>query len=106
VAADDAGLIMSMGPPDRPTRFILTHYAGDVFTFESIGENANGLAGAIFTVDAEGTASGVRLDYYDRTGLGTFTRDRPGTGPVAATDAGITSGTGAPAAGGRRSPAR
>jgi hypothetical protein len=75
VATDDAGLTMSMGPPDRPTRFTLTHYAGDVFTFESIGENANGLAGAIFTVDAEGTASGVRLDYYDRTGLGTFTRD-------------------------------
>jgi hypothetical protein len=66
---------MSMGPQDRPTLFPLTHYSGDVFTFESIGENANGLAGAIFTLGPDGTASSVRLDFYDRTGLGTFTRD-------------------------------
>jgi CubicO group peptidase (beta-lactamase class C family) len=75
VAAGGEDLTMSMGPPDRPTRFALTHYTGDVFTFESIGENANGLAGAIFTLDTGGTASSVRLDFYDRTGLGTFTRD-------------------------------
>ena len=75
VAADGEALTMSMGPQDRPTTFPLTHYAGDVFTFESIGENANGLAGAIFTLDADRTAASVRLDFYDRTGLGTFTRD-------------------------------
>ena len=66
---------MSMGPADRPTTFPLTHYAGDTFTFESIGENANGLAGAIFSVDPGGTATSVRLDFYDREGLGTFTRE-------------------------------
>jgi CubicO group peptidase (beta-lactamase class C family) len=75
VAADGDALTMSMGPQDRPTLFPLTHYSGDVFTFESIGENANGLAGAIFTLGPDGTASSVRLDFYDRTGLGTFTRD-------------------------------
>jgi CubicO group peptidase (beta-lactamase class C family) len=75
VTADGEDLSMSMGPPDRPTRFALSHYTGDTFTFESIGENANGLAGAIFTLDAGGTAASVRLDFYDRTGLGTFTRD-------------------------------
>jgi CubicO group peptidase (beta-lactamase class C family) len=75
VTADGDDLTMSMGRPDRPTRFALTHYTGDTFTFESIGENANGLAGAIFTLDEGGTASSVRLDFYDRTGLGTFTRD-------------------------------
>jgi hypothetical protein len=64
-----------MGPPDRPTTFPLTHYSGDTFFFQSIGENANGLAGAIFTLDRGGrTAATVRLDFYDRTGLGTFTR--------------------------------
>jgi CubicO group peptidase (beta-lactamase class C family) len=75
VAADGGELTMSLGPPDRPTTFPLTHYAGDTFTFETIGENANGLAGAIFAVDKGGTASSVRLDFYDRTGLGTFTRE-------------------------------
>jgi CubicO group peptidase (beta-lactamase class C family) len=75
VTADGDALTMSMGPQDRPTLFPLTHYSGDVFTFVSIGENANGLAGAIFTLGPDGTASSVRLDFYDRTGLGTFTRD-------------------------------
>jgi CubicO group peptidase (beta-lactamase class C family) len=75
VTADGDDLTMSMGPPDRPTRFALSHYTGDTFTFTSIGENANGLAGAAFTLDAGGTATSVRLDFYDRTGLGTFTRD-------------------------------
>lgn len=74
VTADGDALSMSMGPQDRPTVFPLTHYSGDVFTFESIGENANGLAGAIFTIGPDGRASSVRLDFYDRTGLGTFTR--------------------------------
>ncbi|MGY1706221.1 serine hydrolase [Geodermatophilus sp. SYSU D00697] len=73
VAADGGALTMSMGPPDRPTSFALTHHSGDTFTFETIGENANGPAGAVFTVDGASAAT-VRLDFYDRTGLGTFTR--------------------------------
>jgi hypothetical protein len=63
-----------MGPSDKPTTFALTHYDGDTFNFETIGENGNGLAGATFTVGPEGTASTVKLDFYDKTGLGTFTR--------------------------------
>ncbi|MGR6964539.1 serine hydrolase [Geodermatophilus sp. URMC 61] len=74
VTADGDRLTMTMGPADAPTTFPLTHHADDVFTFESIGENANGLAGALFTVDEGGTAASVRLDFYDRTGLGTFVR--------------------------------
>ena len=75
VAADGDDLTMAMGPGDRSTTFPLTHYAGDTFTFETIGENANGLAGAAFTLDPDGgMAVTVRLDFYDRTGLGTFTR--------------------------------
>ena len=75
VTADGDRPAMTMGPAEAPTTFPLTHHSGDVFTFESIGENANGLAGALFAVDGGGTAASVRLDFYDREGLGTFTRE-------------------------------
>lgn len=68
-------LAMTMGPQDAPTTFALTHFDGDTFTFDSIGENANGLAGAIFTLGEDGKATRVVLDFYDRTGLGTFVRN-------------------------------
>lgn len=67
-------LAMRMGPPGRPTTFPLTHFDGDTFSFESIGENANGLAGALFAGPDGGSSPRVTLDFYDRTGLGTFTR--------------------------------
>lgn len=63
-----------MGPAGRITTFRLNHFDGDTFGFDSLGENGNGLAGAIFTPGAGDTASSVRLDFYDQTGLGTFTR--------------------------------
>jgi hypothetical protein len=68
---------MTMGPGSKPTTFPLSHYHADTFSFETIGENASGLAGAIFTVGVDGKASSVKLDFYDQTGLGTFTRRRP-----------------------------
>lgn len=78
VILDDGGkLAMRMGPPDSPTTFPLTHFDGDTFSFESIGENANGLAGALFAEASGGPSPRVTLDFYDRTGLGTFTRARP-----------------------------
>ncbi|MFY9637052.1 MAG: serine hydrolase, partial [Cellulosimicrobium cellulans] len=67
-------LAMRMGPAASPTDFPLTHFDGDTFSFESVGENANGLAGAIFAGASGGPAPSVMLDFYDRTGLGTFTR--------------------------------
>ena len=75
VSADGGKLSMSMGPQGKPTTFALTHFDGDTFSFQTIGENANGLAGAIFTVGEDGKATKVVLDYYDRTGLGTFVRE-------------------------------
>jgi hypothetical protein len=66
---------MTMGPQASPATFALAHFDGDTFSFETIGENANGLAGAIFTVDGDGQASKVVLDFYDRTGLGSFVRN-------------------------------
>jgi CubicO group peptidase (beta-lactamase class C family) len=78
VAEEGGALVLAMGPAGKTTTFGLAHYDGDTFSFSSIGENANGLAGAIFAAGegagAAGTASSVRLDFYDETGLGTFTR--------------------------------
>ncbi|WP_164204822.1 serine hydrolase [[Micrococcus luteus] ATCC 49442] len=71
---EDGKLAIRMGPAASPTDFPLTHFDGDTFSFESVGENANGLAGAIFAGASDGPAPSVTLDFYDRTGLGTFTR--------------------------------
>lgn len=67
-------LAMRMGPSGSPTTFPLTHFDGNTFSFESIGENGNGLAGALFAGTGGGSSPSVTLDFYDRTGLGTFTR--------------------------------
>ena len=75
VSAEGDKLSMTLGPQGAPTRFALAHFDGDTFSFETVGENANGLAGAIFTVSEDGKATKVVLDYYDRTGLGTFVRE-------------------------------
>ena len=55
------------GATMAPTSFDLTHFDGDTFSFETIGENANGLAAAIFMIADDGKASKAVLDYYDRT---------------------------------------
>jgi Domain of unknown function (DUF3471) len=75
VASANGALSMTIGPTARQTTFALTHYDGDTFSCATIGENATGLSGATFTVGADGQASSVKLDFYDWTGLGTFTRD-------------------------------
>lgn len=75
VSASGDDLTMTLGPHDAPKTFALKPFDGDTFSFETIGENANGLAGAIFTIDDDGKASRVVLDFYDRTGLGTFARE-------------------------------
>jgi CubicO group peptidase (beta-lactamase class C family) len=73
VTEDGGALDLKMGPAGKTTTFRLAHFDGDTFSFNSIGENGNGLAGAIFSPGA-GTAASVKLDFYDGTGLGTFTR--------------------------------
>ncbi|MBB2912580.1 CubicO group peptidase (beta-lactamase class C family) [Streptosporangium becharense] len=65
-------LVMRLGP--RGDRFPLRHYDGDTFGYRTSGENAVGLSGVTFTVGAGGTATRVRLEALDRTGLGVFTR--------------------------------
>ncbi|MFF2747395.1 serine hydrolase [Kitasatospora sp. NPDC058048] len=65
-------LVMSLGPDDL--QFPLQHYAGDVFSFRTRGENAVGLSGVTFGVGADGRASTVVVEQLDHEGLGTFTR--------------------------------
>ncbi len=90
VASDGGVLSMTMGPPDSPTTFRLTHFDGNTFTYETIGENGVGPSNAVFDVGGNGVASSVDLPFYahlpDSTdegnspdtatpqGLGIFTR--------------------------------
>ncbi|MEV8098349.1 serine hydrolase [Kitasatospora sp. NPDC085879] len=72
VSARDGGLVMSLGPDNL--QFPLRHYDGDVFSFQTRGENAVGLSGVTFTVGADGRASTVVVEQFNHDGLGTFTR--------------------------------
>ena len=56
VAVESGVLTLELGPAGRTTKFPLKHFDGDTFSFESIGENANGLAGAIFAPGADAAA--------------------------------------------------
>lgn len=72
VTAADGELTMRLGP--KPMAFRLTHYAGDTFSFETVGENASGLSGVTFKGDEDGRATSVTIEAFDETGLGTFGR--------------------------------
>ncbi|MEV6203422.1 serine hydrolase [Streptomyces sp. NPDC051771] len=69
VAADDGTLTLRLGP--EPQEYRLTHYDGDVFSFETRGENAVGRTGVTFAGDGKS----FTVEYLDREGLGTFTRE-------------------------------
>lgn len=71
VSERDGQLILTMGP--KGLAFPLTHWDGDVFTFEPDGENAPAgtISKATFTADT------VVLEFFDADGLGTFTRSAP-----------------------------
>ncbi|HLY89387.1 MAG TPA: serine hydrolase [Acetobacteraceae bacterium] len=67
-------LMLLLGPKRTPYK--LSHWDGDVFTFEPIGENAN--AGSIskvtFAVKATGRADKVDVEFFDDSGWGAFVR--------------------------------
>lgn len=64
-------LSLTVGP-DRE-QHALTHYSGDDFFFETTGEDASGLSGAVFRGTASRVAS-VTVNAWNHEGLGTFTR--------------------------------
>ena len=77
VSAGAKGLELALGP--KPQRFTLSHWDGDVFSYEPIGENALGITAVTFTVGASGKASKVNIENLNGVPLidpelGTFTR--------------------------------
>lgn len=67
----DGALRFSIGP--RREQHRLRHYSGDDFFFRTTGEDASGLAGAVFSGTAS-RATSVTINAWDHEGLGTFTR--------------------------------
>jgi CubicO group peptidase (beta-lactamase class C family) len=72
VTHDIKGLNLLLGPKNM--NYVMRHYAGDLFTFQPPGENAFGPSPMRFTRDGKGKAASVRIDYFDTTGQGVFTR--------------------------------
>ncbi|WP_200302775.1 serine hydrolase [Streptomyces adelaidensis] len=65
-------LTLRLGP--KPMTFALTHYDGDTFYFETVGENASGPSGVTFKGEEGGKATTVTIEAFDENGLGTFRR--------------------------------
>jgi CubicO group peptidase (beta-lactamase class C family) len=72
VSRQAGGLMMWLGP--RFMAFPLRHWDGNLFVFETTGENAVGLSGAEFRIGADGQAADVLLERYQRRLGGVFTR--------------------------------
>ncbi|WP_149830269.1 serine hydrolase [Streptomyces tailanensis] len=72
VTETDGELTLRLGP--KPMTFRLTHYDGDTFSFETVGENSSGPSGVTFRGDQGGTATQVTIEAFDKDGLGTFRR--------------------------------
>jgi len=71
IAVDSKGqLTLKIGP--KLQEYLLTHLNRDVFTFDTIGENAIGKAQVIFAIDSEGQASSMTVDSLNEHGNGTF----------------------------------
>jgi CubicO group peptidase (beta-lactamase class C family) len=65
------GLSMRVGPSQS---FAMTHYDGDIWTFQPTGENAFGLSGMFFTIGPAGTATQLFAEYLEWGGDGEFAR--------------------------------
>jgi len=66
------GLAVRLGP--KRVTYPLQHYAGDLFLFVPVGENAYVPSGAHFGFDGSGTARTLLIDYYNTEGKGTLLR--------------------------------
>jgi CubicO group peptidase (beta-lactamase class C family) len=65
-------LAMRLGP--EPVTLELTHWDGDTFSYQPVGENALGISAVTFTMGPDGRATSVTVEDLDDEGLGTFTR--------------------------------
>ncbi len=66
------GLAVIEGP--RKLTFPLKHYDRDIFTCQTIGENAVGATGVTFTIGPEGKATTLAIENLNVRGEGTFIR--------------------------------
>jgi CubicO group peptidase (beta-lactamase class C family) len=66
------GLALIEGP--RKLTFPLKHYDRDIFTYQTVGENALGASGVTFTIGSEGKATTVVIENLNVRGEGTFKR--------------------------------
>jgi CubicO group peptidase (beta-lactamase class C family) len=72
ITKDVNGLNLLLGP--KNTNYVMHNYSGDIFTFQPPGENAFGPSPMRFMRDGKGKSASVRIDYFDTTGQGVFTR--------------------------------
>ncbi|WP_447984047.1 serine hydrolase [Nitrospira sp. Nam74] len=72
IVVQDGALVMQQGP--KKLSYSLTHYNRDTFYYATVGENAVGLSGVTFAVDADDKASHVVIENLNNDGLGTFKR--------------------------------
>jgi hypothetical protein len=66
-------LLMTQGPLKNHI-YPLTHYNGNLFFYETRGENEVGLSGVRFNVDKNGKATTLWVENLDTYGMGTLTR--------------------------------
>ena len=66
-------LLMTQGPLKNHT-YPLTHYDGNLFSYETRGENEVGLSGVRFNVDKNNKASTLWVENLDTYGMGTLIR--------------------------------
>ena len=66
-------LLMTQGPLKNHI-YPLTHYNGNLFFYETRGENEVGLSGVGFNVDKNGKATTLWVENLDTYGMGTLTR--------------------------------
>lgn len=72
VTAEGDDLVLKLGK-ELQSSYPLTHYDGDTYWFEPVGENASGPTGAEFAL-TPGAPTTLTVEYLDPLGLGTFTR--------------------------------
>ena len=72
ISVSGGDLVMRLGP--KAMRFVLQHYSGDTFSYQTAGENAVGRSGVTFTMGPSGTPTKVTVEHLNADGLGTFTK--------------------------------
>ncbi len=65
-------LWLSIGP--KNLMFALSHWDGETFSYETAGENEIGITAVKFTPAAGIQPASMNIEYYNKTGLGTFVK--------------------------------